>query len=388
MKFLHKKNRLLLWPLMFLIISLFLPGSIDQRDNLSQQDSQNNKALVANEVKETFFRILHVPLPEEVRGLYWTAVTAGSERANELLVYMKESGLNTIVIDLKMDNGQLAFDPNNNALNVYKQTQPAIADLDALLDRLYKNGIYRIARISVMRDRAFGTVHPGFALLTKNGDIWKDKIGSVWVDPAALEVADYALALAREAYARGFDEVQFDYVRFASDGDLSSIIFPIYDGKKTMISVMQRFFSHVGGTLRTEKIPVSFDLFGMTFWSYDDFSIGQRLADALPYADWLSPMVYPSHYPDWFEGFANPAEYPYEIVKRSLDEGTRLTRGYWAGSESALRARWRPWLQDFDIGTIYGADKIEAQIQATRDAGASGWILWNARNVYEPAEYN
>ncbi|MBM5789566.1 hypothetical protein FJZ23_00515 [Candidatus Parcubacteria bacterium] len=331
--------------------------------------------------------IAHTPLPDEVRGFYWTAVTAGSPRGDELLLSLKESGLNTVVIDLKMDNGQVAFVPRDEAIEPYVQAGPAIGDLDALLVKLYDAGVYRIARIPVMRDATFARAHPSFALHAQDGALWQDNIGSLWVDPASVEVADYAIALAREAYARGFDEVQFDYVRFASDGAVDEIVYPVYDGEETKVAVLQRFFARVGSAMRDKGIPVSFDLFGITFWSFDDFHIGQRLVDVLPYTQWVSPMVYPSHYPDGFEGFANPAEAPYEIVRRSLEEGTRLMRGFWSGSEAELRAKWRPWLQDFDIGAVYTADLIEAQIQAVRDAGASGWILWNARNVYEQANY-
>lgn len=313
--------------------------------------------------------IVHVSLPTEVRGLYWTATTAATERAQELLVYMKETGLNTVVIDIKMDNGELAF--------------PS----EGLLGQLAQEEIYRIARIAVMRDGVFAAAHPDLALKTETGEFWKDNIGSVWVDPAAREVAEYAIELGKESYARGFDEVQFDYVRFASDGETGNIVYPVYRSERSMIEVMQNFFKTVGSTMRAEQIPVSFDLFGMTFWSHDDFNIGQRLIDALPYSDFVSPMVYPSHYPDGFEGFAHPAEVPYEIVKQSLDKGTQLIGGVWSGSEEELRWKWRPWLQDFDIGAVYTSDMIEAQIRAARDAGASGWILWNARNVYEPANY-
>lgn len=331
--------------------------------------------------------IEHVPLPDEVRGIYWTASTALSSRADELLAYMLDTGLNTVVIDAKYDNGTLAFDIGSNTVLSYEKIAFSDERLEILLTKLRDAGLYRIVRIAVMRDGAFAAVHPEVALRTSSGALWQDKIGSVWVDPAASIVADYALELGRALYAAGFDEIQYDYVRFASDGSVNSIVYPIYDGTESKIDVMQKFFKTVGSALQEEGIPVSFDVFGMTFWSLDDFNIGQRLVDALPYADWISPMVYPSHYPDGFKGYANPAEYPYEIVKRSLDEGLRLTHGVWAGSDAQLAARFRPWLQDFDIGSMYTADKIEAEIQAARDAGASGWILWNARNVYEQAHY-
>ena len=372
--------------ILFFILLLSLRG-VEDRPVPVLEIALSGETQEVVEAKEEKEEVGHVSLPEEVRGIYWTAYTAGSSRADELMAFMKETGLNTAVIDLKMDNGQLAFVSNDVALAPYQQSNPAIEDLDGLLERLYTAGIYRIARIAVMRDGAFARAYPELAMQTTNGGLWQDNIGSLWVDPASPEVADYAIALAVEAYARGFDEVQFDYVRFASDGAVNAIRYPVYDGRESKQEVMYRFFKRVGGSMQVAHIPVSFDVFGMTFWSYDDFNIGQRLTDVLPYTDWVSPMVYPSHYPDGFEGFGNPAEAPYEIVKRSLDEGTRLIHGFYADSDEALRKRWRPWLQDFDIGAVYTSALIEAQIRAARDAGASGWILWNARNVYERAEY-
>jgi hypothetical protein len=357
------------------IIGGVIPSSVDSEVEGPRVDSLEIPPLASLGRDDTEFvassKTKHTPLPEEVRGIYWTAVTARSSRADQLLDYMRQTGLNSVVIDVKMDNGQLI------ETEEYKD----------ILTKLYDAGIYRIARIAVMRDGAFAYKHPDVALLSIGGGYWYDSIGSVWVDPAASEVADYAIELGRELYEAGFDEIQYDYVRFPSDGAVSFIVYPIYDLNERKIAVMQRFFERVGGTMREQGIPVSFDVFGMTFESSNDFNIGQRLVDVFPYADFVSPMVYPSHYPNGFHGFANPALYPYEIIKMGLDSGTRLMRGVYSGSEEELRRHWRPWLQDFDIGAVYTSDLIEAQIQAARDAGASGWILWNARNVYEPANY-
>lgn len=329
----------------------------------------------------------HVPLPEEVRAIYWTGTTAGSKQGAELLAYMQETGLNAVVIDTKMDDGELSFLPNDQELVPFAMDRPAIQDLEALLTSLREAGIYRIARIPVMRDSAHASVHPERALHNADSALWHDATGAAWMDPASPEVAAYALALAREAYARGFDEVQFDYVRFATDGAIHAIHYPAYDQTTPKEEVMQAFFETVGGTLQKEGIPVSFDLFGMTYETSEDFNIGQRLVDVYPYADFISPMVYPSHYADGFQGFSNPAEHPYEVVVHSLDLGAGFIEATYGVSSFEARRKTRPWLQDFDIGAVYTASLIEAEIKAARDAGASGWILWNARNVYEPAEY-
>ncbi len=312
---------------------------------------------------------LHVPLPEEVRGIYWTASTARTGRAEELIEYMREMELNAVVIDLKMDNGEVVL--------------PSVE----LLSHLRETVIYRIARIAVMRDSAFAEANPSVALHTGSGSLWRDKTGAAWLDPSATVVWDEAIRLGREAYALGFDEVQFDYVRFASDGALSAIVYPLYQSTEKKTDVMARFFQTVGSAMHADGIPVSFDLFGMTFEISEDFGIGQRLVDVYPYADFISPMVYPSHYAKNFQGYANPALYPYEVVSHSLTRGTDIIESNFGLPESDITPKWRPWLQDFDIGATYSADMVEAQIRAVRDAGASGWILWNARNVYEPADY-
>lgn len=330
----------------------------------------------------------HVPMPDEVRGIYWTAWTAGSKRADVLMAYASSSHLNTIVIDLKLDGGELAFVPRDPALSGMVPKDPAIKDLDGLLARLKNQGIYRIARIAVMRDRAYGELHPEVALRNSSGGAWRDKTGMQWLDPAAPEVGDYALALAHEAYDRGFDEVQFDYVRFASDGALSAIRYPVYDGKQTKSEVMRQFFERVGGTLQSEKIPVSFDLFGLTCCAIDDLGIGQRLSDVIPFADYVSQMAYPSHYAHGFEGFTNPALYPYEVVKKTLDRNIAMLHASSTAAEIvAFRNKSRPWIQDFNIGATYDASKVQAQIKAARDAGASGWMIWNAANRYTQANY-
>lgn len=345
------------------------------------EETQNN-ILVTDPINNT----LHVALPSEVRGIYWTADSAGGKRGEELLAYMEARGLNTAVIDLKLDNGALAFIPKDERLKSYVAASPPINNLETLLQRLGERKIYRIARLAVMRDSTFAKLHPDHAMQTAGGGLWRDKTYAAWADPASPLVADYALTLAREAYAAGFDEIQFDYIRFASDGVLSSIRYSQYDEKTPKWEVMRSFFDKMN-VLREEGIPVSYDVFGMTFWSTQDFNIGQRLEDVLPNADFISPMVYPSHYPPNFEGLRDPALAPYEIVKKSLDKGAEILRTDRFIEETTSRPKFRPWLQDFDIGAVYTAARIEAQIKAARDAGASGWMLWNARNVYEPANY-
>jgi hypothetical protein len=374
------------WPILLSLIiffvSIFTHGLLD----LDRLNSERMTAIYS--VKTPRFKpILRVRLPEEVRGIYWTVWTAASSRGDELIDYINDYNLNTVVIDLKMDNGALAFLPLNQSLSNYTMVNPAIADLSGLLERLGELRIYRIARVAVMRDDTYALQNPAVAVKYSSGNLWQDNTGSYWLDPAADEVADYAVDLGKEAWLQGFDEIQYDYVRFPSDGVLSSIVYPVYTKQESKQSVMQDFFAKVGGIMLAAKIPVSFDVFGMTFINNSDYGIGQRLVDVYPYTDFVSPMVYPSHYADNFKGFANPAEHPYEIVYLSLEDGVDQLVEEFGVTQTEARKKIRPWLQDFDIGAIYTSDLIEAQIKAARDSSASGWLLWNARNVYEPSDY-
>lgn len=314
-------------------------------------------------------QINRIATPDEVRGIYWTAETVRTKRADELLAYMLKSGLNAVVIDLKMDNGEISL-PSTSTL-----------------EKLAANQIYRIARIPVMRDSAYGKTHPEDTIKNKNGTVWHDKTGSIWLDPSKTAVSDAAIALARKAYAAGFDEIQFDYVRFASDGSLSTIAKTESEKTRTKQQIMKDFFDRVGSALKADSIPISFDVFGVTFLSNNEVGIGQHLEDAYPNADFVSPMAYPSHYWPGYLGFKNPAVHPYEVVKDTLDKGAELLQTDHFVSATSSRPHFRPWIQDFDLGATYTSSMIEAQIKAARDAGASGFLIWNARNVYEPTDY-
>lgn len=373
-------------PALGLIILASISYTLFSNKDASSEAPTNDQRPTTNEPEPP--GPIRVPLPDEVRALYWTAQTAGTDRGDELLKYMEETGINSVVIDLKMDNGEIAFEPKNDLLKPFAQDNPAIKDLEGMLEKLAEKDIYRIARLAVMHDDTLAILKPELALKRSGGGMWRDKIGSIWVDPAAPFVAEYALALAQEAYDRGFDEIQYDYIRFASDGALTAIRYPFFSKTtSTKVEVMKDFFSKIGDPLMEQGIPVSFDLFGMTFVSIYDMDIGQTLPDAYPHADFFSPMVYPSHYPNNFRGYKNPALHPYDIVKLSLDEGAAIMQTQFGVAEEETRPKFRPWLQDFDIGAVYTADMIEDQIRAVRDAGASGFLIWNARNVYEPANY-
>ncbi len=327
--------------------------------------------------------VTHIALPAEVRGFYVTASTVSIARAATLFDDMKKRGANAFVLDVQDDHGMLAFSPTDATLTAYAESRPLMRHLDTLLADLGDAGWYRIARIVVMRNATLAEKNPASAIHRGDGALWHDRRGSPWMDPASPVVGDSVIAIAREMYARGFDEVQFDYVRFPTEG-AGQIVFPVMKKEETRREVMGRFWKKVGGTLHDEHIPVSFDFFGTVFWSERDReTTGQYPADIFSYADFISPMVYPSHYAPGFLKYKNPALYPSEVVGESL---ARAPADFGVTADEAAR-KIRPWLQNFDLGAVYTAEKIEAQIKAARDNHSSGWLLWNARNVYRAAEY-
>jgi len=213
------------------------------------------------------------------------------------------------------------------------------------------------------------------AVKTPGGGLWYDYKGLAWVDPTQQEIWDYNIKIAQHTIDLGFDEINFDYVRFPSDGDLSRARYA--ETFSVRSDIMGKFFAYMHEHLKDEPAYISYDVFGLTMDNNDfDLNIGQRMQDILPYADFVSPMIYPSHYPSGYAGISNPAAYPYDIIS------TTMTAGQQHMTTSTVAA-YRPWLQAFNIGATYNAQRIRDQIRAVEEQPhTAGWLLWNARNVY------
>lgn len=304
----------------------------------------------------------------QAKGIYLTMWTATQkEKMEELLKLIDETDINSVVIDVKGSRGELIYD-------MWSET-------DDLLKELHDKNIYVIARVVVFQDSGYAKAHPEFALKYQSGAMWRDRRGFAWIDPASKEGWDHIVDVAKKAIDLGFDEIQYDYIRFPTDGNLSAIVYPIWDGEKPRNEVLKEFFAYSREKIKDydSHINLSIDIFGYTFLRSDDLGIGQILADTLDYFDYISPMVYPSHYSAGNFGFNNPADHPYEAVKNTLDNGL-MALG--ADKASIARPKIRPWLQVFDMGARYDSDKIKAQIQAVYDAGGTGWLLWDPNNRY------
>ncbi|MEI7480441.1 MAG: putative glycoside hydrolase, partial [bacterium] len=216
---------------------------------------------------------------------------------------------------------------------------------------------------------------------------WKDRKGLSFIDAGSTAHGDYIAALAEESYNKfGFDELNFDYIRFPSDGNMQDIYFPFSeqvveaDPQFGKAIVVRDFFARLSARLKPQGIKMSADLFGMTTTNTDDLNIGQVLEYAAPYFDYLAPMVYPSHYPVGFNGWKDPNKVPYEIVKFSMDKAVARLQ-----IASTSIQKLRPWLQDNDYPVPYTPEMVRAQIKATYDSGLTSWMLWDAANTYTRA---
>jgi len=328
--------------------------------------------------------------PAIIRGVYVTSWSASSKKYLEYLDQLfKTTQINTVVIDLKDSSGTIFYNSAAPMVQEYKTSQN-IYDIDDLVRHFHGKGIYVIARINVFNDSALAKARPDLAAYKEaasegqpNHILWQDNLGFYCLDPASKEVQDYNIQLAKDVLSHGVDEVNFDYIRFPSDGNINDIAYPVWDGVTLKRDIIKSFFKNIRESLSDSTI--SADLFGQTTTSTDDMGVGQVIESAFLYFDYVCPMVYPSHYVDGFLGYDNPARHPYEVIKYSLDSAV-LRREALAKADSSQKiGQLRPWLQDFNLKANYGAGMVDQEIQATQDSlgeSFNGFLLWNAGNYY------
>src|SRR3989344_4836153 len=328
--------------------------------------------------------VINLETPEPLKALYITSCVAGTPSWRESLKNLIEiTELNAIVIDVKDYTGVVSF-PNEFPRTETK-SGCIVSDIREFIQTLHESNIYVIGRISVFQDPSYTRLFPELAVKRmSDGEVWKDYKGLSFIDVGARPYWDYIVTLSETAYELGFDELNYDYVRYPSDGNIKDALYTWALGTTTKSKMLESFFAYLHDNLEDTGAKLSVDLFGMTTTVENDMNIGQMLELALPYFDYVSPMVYPSHYPATWNGFVNPAEHPYEVVKIALSRGMEREQllNILNGLATSTPSKLRPWLQDFNLGATYGSDKVRAQIQATYDVGLTSWMLWNAGNKY------
>ncbi len=327
--------------------------------------------------------VLHKKTPENVIGVYFTSWAAGTKSYQEKLDdIIENTSVNTVVIDIKDYTGKVGFLTENELINEVGGTEERIKNIKDYFKYLHEKDIYIIGRLSVFQDTHYVKKYPEVAVKTLSGEVWRDRKKIPWVEAGAEEYWPYIIEIAKEAYAIGYDEINFDYIRFPSDGNMKDIAYAHTDGR-TRREVMKSFYEYLNKNMTELGIPHSADLFGLVTTASDDLGIGQYLEDALPYFDQIMPMVYPSHFADGWYNIPKPGKEPGKVIHLSMKRA--LERTVMAGYDAN---KLRPWIQDFDLGATYTPELVRDQIQASLSLGIQDFILWDPGIKYQTSALN
>lgn len=343
--------------------------------------------------------VTHLPTPDPLYGIYMSQCVVGTPSfRDELVSFVNASPLNAIVIDVKDYTGTIGFRAEDPRLAPVSLTECGAADMREFVKSLHDKGIYAIARITVFQDPTYTKAHAEEAVqsVSRPGHPWKDNKGLSFVDVSSKPYWDYIVQLSKETYALGFDELNYDYIRYPSDGPMADAQY--LDSNRP--AALEAFFKYLHDAVVPTGAVISADLFGYTTVHTDDLGIGQVLERALPYFDYIAPMVYPSHYNKGFANLADVNSDPYTVVHTSLtgavmravatttivaafDETPIASTSPQRYTKQAYPAAViRPWLQSFDYPVPYTPVMVAAQIKANEDAGLNSYLFWDAANKY------
>ena len=376
-------------------------------------------AAVVDAVHESGFPVrpkaTHLPTPSAVKGVYMSQCVVGTPSFREALVaFVRETELNSVVIDIKDFTGYISFTTENPALKEAVSDECRASDMAAFIKMLHAHDIYVIGRITVFQDPRYTALHPEESVqsVARPGEPWRDHKGLSFVSVASQKFWEYIVELSKESYDLGFDEFNYDYVRWPSDGPMKDIVYPSVNRAEEL----EKFFVYLAKEVRPTGAVISAGLFGYTTVLTDDLGIGQILERALPYFDYIMPMVYPSHYNKGFAGLTNVNSDPYKVVYASMvgavaravattttlgafthmpitetvtipahDAIATSTEQKFTGLYSKPAypvSKLRPWLQSFDYPVSYTPDMVAAQIKANEDAGLTSYLFWDPANKY------
>ena len=305
-------------------------------------------------------------LPEKINGIYLPPYFC--ERIiTETIHYAALAQLNAVVLHVKDPRGKIYWRSKHPVAREIGAIHRGVP-IERTVKRLKSKGIWTIAKIDIFEDSLLVKKYCDIGILDKyTGKLWTDKKGLNWVNPYDRRAWDYNIALCKELIEIGFDEIQFDYTRFPSDGNLSRIWYPTVIYGLTKAQCIGEFLKNAYSELKPLNITISIDVFGLTAWKKEDFGVGQVLEEISPHVDVICPMLYPSHFPDNFLGWEKPGHYPRQILELSVKSLKKRTD-----------KKIRPWIQGF----WYKPDKIIAQIEGILSAGTSSWTVWNPSGRY------
>ncbi len=316
-----------------------------------------------------------VAADRKIRGIHLTCWGAGSQKTRrELIKKISNSVINAVVVAIKETDGKVYIPGVEKAARWGTQTT-AITDPAGMLKDFKDAKLYTVARIVVFKDKILPKVKKDMAVRNPSGEPWRARNGATWTDPYSRDVWEYNLDIAERAAKLGFDEIQFDYIRYPTEGDTSLCRYSKPHNRQTSTRNLGEFLAYARKRLAPYKVKISADVFGLTTTVKDDMGIGQDISTLADGADYVYPMMYPSHYYTGEYNLKNPNKEPYKVINRGLKDAM--------GKLGTDYAKLRPYLQDFSLfGVSYGAPEVRAQIVATRLNHLESWVLWNAANRY------
>jgi len=317
------------------------------------------------------------PLPEEIRGVHVTGPLMTLTGKLDSFLALRKDGLNAIELDVKDESGNVAFVKGAPALALRDGAARSYYDPAEVVRKVHRAGVYLIGRVVTFEDPITSAAYPELAIHRSDGSLWHTNGGLGWLNPYSHAAWRYDVDVAVAAARAGFDEIQFDYVRFPSDGDLSIIRYPGAH-PQPMTETVAAFLRYAVSRLHPLGVRVSADVFGLS--ATHDLGIGQYPGQVGQVVDAIYPMVYPSHYRPGEYNLADPNAAPGATVAYSL----RDFRAKLAGDNATLV----PWLQDFSLGRTYTPGDVAAQVAAARRFATGGFMLWNAGSVYTPQALN
>lgn len=324
----------------------------------------------------------------KVKGIYVSEYVAGTpDLMDAIIENIDNTEINAVVIDVKDDNGRISYAMDSPMVTELGAVKRFIPDMEGLMAKLKEHNIYTIARVVAFRDPYLAEKRPDLSLKLADGSIYRDNKGLAWVNPYKKEAWDYLVEVGIEAHKSGFDEIQFDYIRFSTEKGMKNVVYDEADTQgRSRTEIISEFVDYAFKKLSKEGVLVSADVFGAIIGGgVDSDTVGQSYGDMAKSLDFICPMIYPSHYGDGNFGIEHPDTQPYDTILAALNKSKEDLKSY--EEKGRRQAIVRPWLQDFTASYLanyipYGDKEIRAQIQAVYDAGYDEWILWSAANKY------
>lgn len=330
----------------------------------SQNVKSNDNALLS--IKE---KINQQPI---IRGVHLTSWVGGNEKLRkEILDKIKNSVINTVVVAVREKNGEV-YIPGVELTHRYSTYRPAIPKPKEMIDDFKKQSLYTIARVVCFHDDILPKRFPNMAVRDVNGGIWKSRNGNTWLDPYNREVWEYIVSIAIKAAEYGFQEIQFDYIRYPTEGNTKTCVFSKPHNKENATKNIVEFIKYAREKLSPYNVKISADVFGLTTRS--EMGIGQDLSAIVKVVDRVYPMMYPSHYYKGEYGLVDPENEPYKVINRGLKEALKIT------GEDYYKVV--PYLQDFSLRIKYTQYHVRAQILATKNNMIESFLLWNPASKY------